>query len=138
MTETYFSLMYSIRAQQCGAVIICPCRYNSFERSCQQRFPSKVINPNANGEIPVFDSRNQCNMDQRIDTRVLNTEIRSIRVITVDGSTHRWHLTHTTLEALLKQPWHGIAGENDKYKLLAQGPSPGIYDNLYMFNDGDA
>jgi hypothetical protein len=114
-------------------------QYNHFEKSCQQKFPKSVIDPNANGEIVAFDSRNKCNMDQRIDTKVLNTEVRSIRAITVDGSTHRWDLTHTTLEALLHQNWHGIAGENDQFKLLARGPnSSSIYDNLYMFNDGDA
>ena len=88
------------------------------------------------GELTAFDCRGECALDQRIDDAVLRTDIVGLRAVTADGASHSWALAGTTLEALLHQDWHGVAGEDDRFKLLAGGAD--IHQSLYMFDDGDA
>ena len=101
-------------------------------------FPPPPPPPISNSEILAFDNTGQCNIDQRIKKSVMNRRIRSIRVQRVDGKIFRWDVLtkEGTLHELLKQEWHGIAGENDGFKLLA-GDSPNPDQNFYLFNDGD-
>ena len=49
---------------------------------------------------------------------------------------HRWALDGVTLASLVNtREWHGLAGEDDKFKLIA-GQSPSPSENLYLFSDG--
>ena len=64
--------------------------------------------------------------------------MQSIRVVRVDGQVVSYDMSGT-LRSLLHQDWHGVAGENDQYKLLAEGPNAdNVDDDLFMFGDGDA
>ena len=101
-------------------------------------------------EVAAFSTPDgQCHIDQTIADSVLDLEIQSVRVQRVDGGIFSYnrfdndnnrHLEMgTTLRAILQQEWHGVAGENDQYKLIANGPEDGLVnDDLYMFGDGDA
>ena len=49
---------------------------------------------------------------------------------------HRWALDGVTLASLVNtREWHGLAGEDDKFKLIA-GQSSSPSENLYIFSDG--
>ena len=60
-----------------------------------------------------------------------------IRVRRVDGAEHEWDVPDVTLRDLMLGPWHGVAGENDRFKLLAGDGNKQIPNSLYLFSDGD-
>ena len=103
---------------------------------CRAAVYNVVASAATETELTAFDCRGECALDQRIDDAVLRTDIVGLRAVTADGASHTWALAGTTLEALLHQDWHGVAGEDDRFKLLAGGAD--IHQSLYMFDDGDA
>jgi hypothetical protein len=117
-------------------------QYHALMASCQSLGSSAggPKNPVSGGssEFIAFDNRHQCNVDQRMDSDIMKMSIRQIRVITVDGSSYTYPVPVTTLQALMGGPWHGVAGEDDRYKLLVESPMHDINQNLYLFMDGDA
>ena len=91
-----------------------------------------------NDEFNLFDNTGSCMVDHRISAEVYDIPLSHIRVQRVDGEIHEWDIPGRTLRDLMLGPWHGFAGENDRYKLLA-GPGDKQADtSLYLFNDGDA
>ena len=102
-------------------------------------------------EVTAFETPDgQCHIDQNIPDNVLDMPMSSLRVVRVDGGTFSYdrfdndnnrHLDRVgdTLRSILAQDWHGVAGENDQFKLIAEGPEDGLVnDDLYVFGDGDA
>ena len=90
-------------------------------------------------EVIAFEkASDECHVDQNVADSVLDLEMQSLRVLRVDGGMFSYDVSGT-LRSILEQDWHGVAGENDQYKLIAEGPEAGLVnDDLYMFGDGDA
>ena len=91
-----------------------------------------------NDEFVLFDNTGSCMVDHRISAEVYDIPLSHIRVQRVDGATHEWDIPDRTLRDLMLGPWHGFAGENDRFKLLAGDGDKHIDNSLYLFNDGDA
>ena len=89
--------------------------------------------------IVAFDNRGQCHVDQVVSDSTMDTNIGRITVQAVDGSQRSYDVSGSpTLRTIVFQDWHGVAGENDRYKLIADSGTGDLRDNLYMFGDGDA
>jgi hypothetical protein len=71
-------------------------------------------------EVTAFDNTGQCHVDHRISDALYDIPLDKIRVVTQDGTAKEWNMKgNPTLRSLLLGPWHGVAGENDRYKFLA-------------------
>lgn len=89
-------------------------------------------------EVTAFDNTGQCHVDHRISDALYDIPLDKIRVVTQDGTAKEWNMKgNPTLRSLLLGPWHGVAGENDRYKFLAGSREGNVNDNLYLFADGD-
>jgi len=93
---------------------------------------------NSDLEVAAFDNTKQCDVNHVISTKVLEMKVSKLRVVRVDGRSFSFAVKGT-LKSILHQNWHGVAGENDKYKTIGLGPeSTMAADDLFMFDDGDA